>query len=250
MASIPYGGPPEVIKVWFPTPSYISSRPGVYMMRSDIAVRAVLFDLDNTLVRFIDAHRAACAAVVDLVGAGTADDLFTCFLRPVHGFESPEHIEDYLASIGCAADYDRAVALYEAAKLAALEPYAGVADVLGELCDAGLPLGVVSDADALHAAARLERCGLSCFFEVVVTPDVTGERKPAAANFLYALDCLESSPTSAVMVGDSLRRDIEPANRLGLTSVHAVYGDWHPGYDCTPDHRLDTITALPPIVVP
>lgn len=219
-------------------------------MRSDTAVRAVLFDLDNTLVRFIDAQKAACAAVVDLIGAGTADDLFACFLRPVHTFESLAHIEDYLASIGCAADSTRAAALYEAAKLAALEPYAGVADVLGRIRRAGVPLAVVSDADALHATARLERCGLARFFEVVVTPDVTGERKPAAANFLYALDRLGASPASAMMVGDSLRRDIEPANRLGLLSVHAAYGDWNPGYDCTPDHRLDAITALPPLVVP
>ncbi len=110
-------------------------------------------------------------------------------------------------------------------------------------------MGVVSDADAAHAAARLERCGLARYFEVVVTPDVTGERKPAATNFLYALDRLGAGPAEAAMVGDSLRRDIEPANRLGLLSVHAAYGDWNPGYDCTPDHRLDAIAALPPIVL-
>ncbi len=94
----------------------------VYAMRSDTGVRAVLFDLDNTLVRFIDAQKAACRAVVELAGAGTADGLFACFLRPVHGFESPAHIGDYLASIGHAADLDEAADLYEAAKLAALEP--------------------------------------------------------------------------------------------------------------------------------
>lgn len=218
-------------------------------MSSDTAIRAVLFDLDNTLVRFVDAQRAACGAIIDLVGAGNADDLFACFLRPVHGFESPAHIDDYLASIGCAADCDEAASLYEAAKLNALEPYGGVVDVLGELCDAGLPLGVVSDADASHAAARLERCGLSRYFEVVVTPDITGERKPAEKNFLFSLERLGVEPSMAAMVGDSLRRDIEPAKRLGLLSVHAAYGDWNPGYDCTPDHRLDTIAALPPILL-
>lgn len=217
-------------------------------MSTDTGLRAVLFDLDNTLVRFVDAQRAACGAVVDLVGAGTADDLFACFLRPVHNFESPAHIDDYLASLGCEADRDEAAALYEAAKLAALEPYAGVAEVLGELRTAGLPLGVVSDADSGHAAARLERCGLAGHFDVVVTPDLTGERKPAATNFLYALDRLGVAPSGAAMVGDSLRRDIEPANRLGLLSIHAAYGDWNPGYVCTPDHRLDAIAALPPIL--
>jgi putative hydrolase of the HAD superfamily len=219
------------------------------MMRTETAIRAVLFDLDNTLVRFVDAQRAACEAVVDLVGTGTADGLFACFLRPVHGFESPAHIEDYLASFRAEADIGEAAVRYETAKLAALEPYVGVADVLGELRDAGLPLGVVTDADAAHAAARLERCGLARYFEVVVTPDVTGERKPAPANFLYALDRLGAAPADAAMVGDSLRRDIEPANRLGLLSVHAAYGDWNPGHVCTPDHRLDSIVGLPPILI-
>ena len=218
-------------------------------MRSDIEVQAVLFDLDNTLVRFIDAHLSACEAVVDLVGAGTADALFACFLRPVHTFESPAHIEDYFVSIGCEADCDMVAARYETAKLEALEPYAGVVDVLDELRAAGLPLGVVTDADSLHAAARLERCGLARYFDVVVTPDVTGERKPAPTNFLYALDRVGTGPANAAMVGDSLRRDIEPANQLGLLSVHAAYGDWNPSYACTPDHRLDGIAALPLILL-
>jgi putative hydrolase of the HAD superfamily len=237
------------MKVWFGRPSYFSSWSEEYIMRPDTEVRAVLFDLDNTLVRFVDAHLAACGAVVDLVGAGTPGDLFACFLRPVHGFESPTHIGDYLASIGCSGRYDEAAALYEAAKLAALAPYAGVTDVLGTLRDAGLPLAVVSDADAQHAAARLERCGLAGYFEVVVTPDATGERKPAATNFLYALGRLGAAPDDAAMVGDSLRRDIEPAKRLGLLSVHAAYGDWNPGFDCTPDHRLDAIVGLLPILL-
>ena len=83
-----------------------------------------------------------------------------------------------------------------------------------------------------------------------MTPDVTGERKPATTNFLYALsDRPAPARPRPRWSGDSLRRDIEPANRLGLLSVHAAYGDWNPGYDCTPDHRLDAIAALPPIVL-
>ncbi len=230
-------------------PSYIPLWCRMYVMRSEPAIRAVLFDLDNTLVRFIDAHREACAAVVELVGAGTAGDLFACFLRPVHGFESPTHIADYFSSIGAEADLGEIAPRYEAAKLAALLPYDGVAETLGTLRDAGLPLGVVSDADSAHAAMRLGRCGLARYFDVVVTPDLTGERKPAPTNFLFALERLGAAPADAAMVGDSLRRDIEPAKRLGLLSVHAAYGDWNPGHTCTPDHRLEAIAALPPILL-
>ena len=75
-------------------------------MRAERGVETVLFDLDNTLVRFIDAQHAACRAVIDLLGTGDADSLFACFLRPVHGFESTDHIRDYLDIIGSTADPD------------------------------------------------------------------------------------------------------------------------------------------------
>ncbi len=218
-------------------------------MQSERDVRAVLFDLDNTLVRFIDAQRAACAAVVDLAGAGSVDDLFAFFLRPVHNFESSVHILDYLSMIASPCDPAEVCACYDRAKLAALEPYDGARATLERLCEAGIPMAVVTDADAAHAAARLARSGLASYFEVVVTPDVTGERKPGDRNFLHALDFIGVEPGAAAMVGDSLRRDIEPANRLGLLSVHAAYGDWNPGYDCLPDHRLDWIAGLPSLVL-
>lgn len=213
-------------------------------MQTERDVRAVLFDLDNTLVRFIDAQRTACSAVVELVGAGSADDLYACFLRPMHGFESHAHILDYLSAIASPADPAEVCSCYDRAKMTALEPYEGARETLDRLRDTGIPVAVVTDADAAHASARLARSGLASCFEVVVTPDLTGERKPADTNFLYALDRLGVDPAGAAMVGDSLRRDIEPANRLGILSVHAAYGDWNPGYDCRPDHRLDRIGQL------
>ncbi|MGD9937476.1 MAG: HAD family hydrolase [Methanoregulaceae archaeon] len=213
-------------------------------MRTEREIRAVLFDLDNTLVRFIDAQRAACAAVIDLAGTGSVEDLFEFFLRPKHNFESHAHILDYLSTIASSCDPAMACARYEEVKLAALEPYEGARSTLERLTWAGVPMAVITDADATHAASRIAHSGLDHLFEVVVTPESTGERKPSERNFWFALDHLGVDPSEAAMVGDSLRRDIEPANNLGILSVHAAYGDWNPGYDCFPDHRLDEISRL------
>lgn len=218
-------------------------------MQTEREVRAVLFDLDNTLVRFIDAQRAACAAVIDLTGCGSVEDLFGFFLRPEHNFESHGHIQDYLASIASSCDPASACARYEEEKLRALEPYAGARSTLERLRRAGILMAVVTDADAEHAASRIARSGLAHLFEVVVTPERTGERKPSERNFFCALEHLEVEPLEAAMVGDSLRRDIEPANRLGILSIHAAYGDWNPGFHCSPDHRLDDISHLVELVL-
>lgn len=218
-------------------------------MKTCREIRAVLFDLDNTLVRFIDAQRAACASVIELAGAGSVEDLFGYFLRPVYNFESHQHIREYLSAIASPCDPAMACARYEDAKLAALEPYVGACSTLERLHGAGIPMAVVTDADDAHAASRLARAGLDHLFEVVVTPETTGERKPSVRNFIHALDHLGVDPIEAVMVGDSLRRDIEPAKRLGILSVHAAYGDWNPGYSCLPDHRLEEVSGLVEIVL-
>ncbi len=218
-------------------------------MQTEREVRAVLFDLDNTLVRFIDAQRAACTAVIDLAGCGSVGDLFGYFLRPEHNFESHAHILDYLSAIASPCDPSKACARYDEVKLAALEPYDGTRSTLEQINRAGIPMAVVTDADAGHAASRIERSGLADLFEVVVTPERTGERKPSELNFFYALNHLGVDPSEAAMVGDSLRRDIEPAKKLGILSIHAAYGDWNPGYECSPDHRLEEISRLVQIVL-
>jgi putative hydrolase of the HAD superfamily len=217
-------------------------------MQPDRDIQGVLFDLDNTLVRYIDAHRSACAAVAELV-AGSEDTLFSFFLRPVHGFESPDHIRDYLNSIGSDEAFERASAVYDEAKLGAIAPYDGVVVTLQRLVEAGIPMGIVTNADEDHARARMRRCGLQGFFDIVVTPDLTGERKPSSTNFYRALDLLGIEPISAAMVGDSIRRDIEPANRIGMLSIHAAYGNWQPAETSVPDWSIDTIGDLVPIIL-
>lgn len=120
-------------------------------MRTEREIRAVLFDLDNTLVRFIDAQRAACAAVIDLAGTGSVEDLFEFFLRPKHNFESHAHILDYLSTIASSCDPAMACARYEEVKLAALEPYEGARSTLERLSTSLISLRTFFHSFALPA---------------------------------------------------------------------------------------------------
>ncbi|WP_342676523.1 HAD family hydrolase [Methanofollis sp. UBA420] len=211
-------------------------------------VKALLFDMDNTLWDFVTAKQAACHAVVDFLKVGDGEDLYQYFRRPGVGFEDPENILDYIRDINApASSFPRCCTVYEKTKLAAIRPYEGAAETLASLSDAGIPLAIVTDAHSSQAKRRLEKAGLSEYFSCIVTPDISGQRKPDPASFLYALRALPADAAEAMVVGDSIRREIEPAQGLGMKTAYALYGDRSDGpapLICRPDFVLHDIREL------
>jgi putative hydrolase of the HAD superfamily len=62
-------------------------------------------------------------------------------------------------------------------------------------------------------------------FDIVLTFDDTGEKKPSPTPFQRVLDHFRMRPEEALMVGDWPERDITGAAKLGITTVFARYGD-------------------------
>ncbi|HOX34909.1 MAG TPA: HAD family hydrolase [Methanoregulaceae archaeon] len=210
----------------------------------------MLFDMDNTLFNFIHAQQAACRAVLLHCGDGSDPEaLFAYFRRPVHGFEDYGNIRDFLRDRNAFSDrlFAECCAIYEEEKVAAVTPYPGIRAILESLERKGIPLGIITDAESGHAARRLEKAGLAPFFRTVVTPDRSGARKPDPRPFLLALRELEASPRQCALIGDSIRRDILPAQKIGMVTVYAQYGD---GYradsteSCRPDYTAKTVAEM------
>ncbi len=191
-------------------------------------IEAVLCDMDNTLFDLVGAKREACRCVVDHLGTGDPETLFLQFLRGVHGFEDHANIRDYLEDLGVygPGTFEVCCRIYDDVKLDTVEAYPGVEETLECLAGAGIGLAVVTDAESFQARRRLGKTGLMDYFEVVVTPEVSGRRKPEPDSLLYALQHLDAAPAEAMMVGDSLARDIAPGRQLGMTTAFAAYGDW------------------------
>jgi putative hydrolase of the HAD superfamily len=189
---------------------------------------AVIFDIDNTLYDFVQAKIAACRSAVETIGMGDEMELFRYFYNGVHGFEHHDNIRDFLRDRNISDDliFREACRVYEEVKIASIEPYPGVVETLSVLAGAGIRMGVVTDAESRQARARLSKAGVLKHFECVITPDISGERKPHPRSFEMALEQLRVNAPDTWIVGDSLRREIEPGNLLGMTTVHAKYGDW------------------------
>jgi len=193
-------------------------------------IRALLFDMDNTLFDLVGAKQAACKAITAEVGGGPPDMLFSYFLRRTRGFEDPENIRDFLIDTGIYSDeaFAWCRATYHEVKLSHIEPYPGVEETLDELGRRNYPLVLVTDAHHRDALPRLEKTGLLKRFNHIITHDMTWEKKPSPIPFLYALQKVGITPGEAgdaMIVGDSPRRDISPGRELGMYTVYARYGD-------------------------
>lgn len=57
--------------------------------------------------------------------------------------------------------------------------------------------------------------GIRHLFKGIIESAVVGVRKPNPTLFRLGVDALELAPDEVLVVGDSLRKDIEPAERLG-----------------------------------
>ena len=79
-------------------------------------------------------------------------------------------------------------------------------------------LGVVSNFYG-NLEAACESSGLAPLFGVMMDSQRVGAEKPDPAIFHAALSALHAAPETAVMVGDSLRRDYEGARRSGLSFI-------------------------------
>jgi len=79
-------------------------------------------------------------------------------------------------------------------------------------------LGIVSNFYG-NLEGVCETAGLASLFGVMADSERLGAEKPDPAIFRAALSALDASPETAVMVGDSLRRDGEGARRLSMRFI-------------------------------
>ncbi len=220
-------------------------------------IRAVIFDLDNTLVDFMRMKRMAIRAAVDaMIDAGLALDRGAAeseiqAIYDREGIEYQRVFDDFLEAHLGHVDHKllaSGIVSYRRAREAALVLYPHVTATLMELIKSGIRLAVVSDAPRREAWLRLCYLNLHHLFDVVVTFEDTGERKPSPAPFRAALERLGVKADEALMVGDWPERDMVGATQLGIRTVFARYGDTFGTVESGADFEIEDIHELVEVV--
>jgi len=220
-------------------------------------IKAVIFDLDNTLLDFVKMKDAAIRAAVDaMVEAGLTVEKKEAVgvIKKIYdekGYEYQEVFDEYLRKTTGRVEYRylaSAIVAYRRAKEASLILYPRVNVTLMMLAKMGLKLGVVSDAPSRKAWMRLCYLNLHHLFDAVVTFDDTGVQKPAPEPFYKICNLLEIKPAEALMVGDWPEKDMVGARQVGMSTAFARYGDTLGVQESGADYDLSDIYQLIDIV--
>jgi pyrophosphatase PpaX len=184
-------------------------------------LRAVLFDLDGTL---IDSLKL-------LVGA--AQHAFSCRDAP------PPPMEEWIALIGrplawqfaqyadTPEDVELLVNAYRAWQLEHHDQltrcFDGIPGLVERLHAAGIRLAVVTSKGDAIAHRSLAHVGLDPFLDLVIGCDATARHKPDPEPVLLALERLEIAADECAFVGDS-PYDVMAANGAGVRAIAVTWG--------------------------
>ena len=195
--------------------------------------KAVVFDLDNTLVDFAKMKERACDAGIRAMRSHGLKMPFSAAKRSLfklyceHGIENKNIFQFFLQRELGLVDYkllSNAIVAYRRVENDFVVPYAGVKETLAALKKRGAALAIVTDAPRMRAWNRLAAMGLTRYFDFVVTLAEAKHRKPHAAPFNAVLKSLRLPPSAVLFVGDSPGRDMAGAKHAGMRTCLARYG--------------------------
>tara|TARA_S200000501_G_scaffold371591_1_gene414971 strand:- start:10433 stop:11131 length:699 start_codon:yes stop_codon:yes gene_type:complete len=220
-------------------------------------VCGIVFDLDNTLLDFMKMKEFAVkAAIKGMIEAGFELDEKKSYNEIINiyekfGWENQKVFDVFMKkTIGRVDNKFLAAGIvaYRRAREANLMVYPNVNRTLMALVKKGIKLAVVSDAPSREAWMRIYYLNLYHFFDVVITYDDSGERKPSSKPFQMALRSLQLNAKQTIMVGDWPDRDVVGAKQIGMHTAFARYGDTFSTKQSGADWDLADIYELVSIV--
>jgi len=192
-------------------------------------IKAVIFDLDGTLVNFKLDYMTVRAEVKRLLTSyGFPPSIFSInesvfeMLKKMEIFmrnsgKNEREIEDIRREVLEIADK------YELEAARNTSPISGGIEVLNQLKKMGLKIGLFTINGSKATSHILRSFRLKRFFDAIVTREDVGKVKPDAMHLEAVLNKLGVKPENTLVVGDSIV-DMESARTLGAFAVGVITG--------------------------
>lgn len=217
------------------------------------APKALLFDLDDTLLDSVPDLAKAIDAALQEFGFSTAGEehvrhwvgngaipLCARALAGAQGIdENDVHKEELRAFHQLFLKHYQKVS----GKHSCL--YEGVLTALNSWQQQGFKMALITNKPIQFVPHLLELFQLNDFFDVVLGGDSLAEKKPSAMPLLHACDVLGVKPEQAIMFGDS-KTDILAAQNAGVRVIALTYGYNHgePVESYQPNAVIDGLTQI------
>lgn len=201
-----------------------------------MSLKAVLFDLDDTLYDHQHGCRAALTALYER---------YPCFQQQPFAQLERQHsdlLEHYHLSVlsgemtidqarfarfsdlltiyaGLTAPIDELLTLYREIYLASEQIVSEAITLLERLRASGLKIGLVTNNRVNEQMGKVERLKLAPLIDVLIISESAGFAKPDPRIFALALEQLGCTADEVIMVGDSWSADVQGAHAAGIRAV-------------------------------
>lgn len=199
-------------------------------------IKAIIFDIDNTLYDYDKAHKAAFQELCRYVSGrfGWDQEFFEREhklaleeMRSIAGEQSAVHnrlirYQRILEKNGYSL-YPHVTAMakcYWSKLLDEMVPAEGAGRLFALLKERGFIIGIGSDMTAYIQFLKLEKLGLLSYVDFVVTSEESGVEKPGRELFELCRKKAGVSAKECLFVGDSMKKDVQGAVAAGMQARH------------------------------
>lgn len=220
--------------------------------------RVLLFDLDDTILRFSAGQPNCWQLALELHVPGRSDH--TALLQAIdvigkefwaaagRAFWGRQNMHAARRFIACSALAQHGVPLDLCGRIAdemterkeaLVRPFDGALEALAALRARGHRLGLITNGSSSFQRRKLTRFALEPLFDIILIEGELGYGKPDRRVFERALSFFDASAAEACMIGDNLEADIAAARELGIPAI------WHDAHRVgLPVHAIATPDAI------
>lgn len=188
-------------------------------------LRAVIFDVDGTLVDSNNAHARAWADALQEYG----HDVPAARIQPLIGMGGDKLLPKVSgvekdSDLGKKID-ERRQKIFNERYLPKLQPFPKVRELVQHIQQRGLEIGIASSAKGEELGKLLKVAQIDDLVEAATSSSDAKESKPDPDIVQAAVDKLGCPAEDVIMVGDT-PYDVEAAHRAGISIIGVRCGGW------------------------
>jgi phosphoglycolate phosphatase len=186
------------------------------------SVRALIFDLDGTLIDSkLDLIRSVNAMLHEMGREQLHEDTISGYI----GHGAPQLVAQALGNNATEPEREQALrfflAYYEDHRMDSTRAYPGVPEALQQL--AAFPMAILTNKPVRVSARILEELGLAKYFRAVYGGNSFETKKPDPLGAQTILREFGAAPAGAILIGDS-EVDVQTARNAGTLAAAVNYG--------------------------
>lgn len=198
-------------------------------------IKAVVFDLDNTIYNYDKCHIVAMKQleeyVCDKYGLNKVDfrknfELAKDEVKKLLGNTAASHnrmlyMQIFLEKINQSPVED-ALELYDIywrAMLEKMTPFKYVMPLMKQLKHRKIEIGILTDLTAHIQHRKIKKLCITEYIDAIVTSEEVGAEKPSNIAFSRIIQKLHCNPEEILMIGDSQKKDIDGAVNVGMRGM-------------------------------